>query len=687
LISWFFILNEDTNIKQYISNFEKGLSMRIHYILLMTLLCYISLIAQTKQNKISPSSTQYVFQSLVQNVSDSVNEAWVARYNGPGNDWDEALAITVDGLGNVYVTGGSIGQDLLNDYTTIKYNSSGTQEWLTHYNGTGNGDDKAAAIAVDGSGNVYVTGYSYGQNSSDYATVKYDSSGTEIWSARYNGSANNDDRATSIAVDNSGNVYVTGFSTGMISDYDYVTVKYNSSGIEQWVAVYNGPGNFFDLPCAVAVDDSGNILVSGWSSGSNGFNDYATVKYDSGGTQKWVARYHGPASEGDDACYDMAVDCTGNVYITGGSISEAGDRDYATVKYDPSGAELWVARYNGAANDFDVAMALAVDCSGNVYVTGKSAGTNTSLDYLTIKYNSSGVEVWTARYDGPANSEDGASAIAIDNSGNVYVTGISMGLDSDFDYATVKYNSSGMEEWALRYNGPGNGADASNGIAIDGSGNVLVTGYSFNTNSSSDYATVKYEEVIVPVELISFAGRAEQNRVILNWETATEMNNRGFDIERKVSSKQYAAGKWEKIGFVGGAGTTTEPKSYSFTDNDLQAGNYTYRLKQIDFDGTFKYSKEVDANVSVPLQFTLGQNYPNPFNPTTQIEYSIPKDGIVNLTVYNTLGQQVASLVNGNMNAGKYQVTFDASRFTSGVYYYRLVSGSNVMVKKMMILK
>ncbi len=621
----------------------------------------------------------------LQSLSDSAITAWTAFYNGPGNDIDQACAVAVDGSNNVYVTGASPGQSSSNDLATVKYNSSGIQQWAARYNGPGNGDDQAKAIAVDDYGNVYVTGYSFGVNSSDYTTIKYDASGTEVWTARFNGTADNDDRANAIAVDNSGNVYVTGMSTGTLYDYDYVTIKYNSAGTQEWTAVYNGPGDFIDYACSVAVNDSGNVYTAGWSTGINGFNDYATVKYDPDGTEIWAARYHGPAEESSDACYAMKVDCAGNVYVTGGSVNLNGDRDYTTIKYSPSGSEEWTARYNGIEFGFDTALDLVVDCSGNVYVTGKSEGLNTSLDYLTVKYNSSGNEEWTARYDGPAHSEDGASSIAMDNSGNIYVTGIGTGLNSSFDYTTIKYNPSGTEEWVSVFNGTDNSEDWGCDVAVDGSDNVYVTGYSFNSSSSFDYATIKYQQLPVPVEFSSFSANAAGSDVVLNWVTSTETNNSGFDIERTEVTKDNA--DWVKIGFEAGSGTTTKPVSYTFTDRNVSAGVYAYRLKQIDLDGSFSYSNAAEAEVNTPLRFSLSSNYPNPFNPSTQIEYSVPDDAYVSLKVYNTLGQQAACPVDGMVKAGIHKVVFNASGLSSGVYYYKIESDNKVLVKKMMVVK
>jgi hypothetical protein len=422
-----------------------------------------------------------------------VTQAWVARYNGPANLNDGGHAIAGDSSGNVYVTGGShgLGTDL--DYATIMYNSAGAEQWVARYNGPANGWDRAAAIARDSSGNVYVTGQSLGVGTDfDYATVKYDSAGKKQWVRRYNGPGNGEDNANAIAVDGSGNVYVTGQSTGLGTGFDYATVKYDSAGKKQWVArlPLSSTAN------AIAVDGSGNVYVTGRGFCCPGtLPDYTTVKYDSAGQQQWVAYYNGPGN-GQDEAYAIAVDSSDNVYVTGKSPGLSGFSDYATVKYDSAGQEQWVARYSNGPT----AHAIAVDGSGNVYVTGESVESlvgNAVVDYATIKYDSAGQEQWVARYSGPSVFNR-AEAIALDGSGNVYVTGTSLATRS-YDYATVKYDSAGQEQWAARYNGPGRGDDEAQGIVVDGSGNVYVTGQSPGRRTTGyDYATIKYVQNPTP---------------------------------------------------------------------------------------------------------------------------------------------------------------------------------------------
>jgi hypothetical protein len=215
-------------------------------------------------------------------------------------------------------------------------------------------------------------------------------------------------------------------------------------------------------------------------------------------TEEWVARYNGPANS-SDLGFAMAVDSSGNVYVTGSSDGSGTGRDYATIKYDSSGNQLWAARYNGTGNSSDSARAIAVDSSGNVYVTGQSHGVGNVDDYATVKYDgNNGNELWVARYDGPENDDDWGEAIALDSSGNVYVTGGSYSSGTDADYATVKYDTNGNELWVARYNGPANSSDSPLGplaIALDNIGNVYVTGESYGSGTDYDYATIKYSQL------------------------------------------------------------------------------------------------------------------------------------------------------------------------------------------------
>jgi len=423
-----------------------------------------------------------------------VDTAWVRRYSGSANGDDLARALAVDKTGNVYVTGESWGSGTQKDFATIKYAPNGDTLWVRRYNGPGNGYDAASALVVDTVGNVYVTGYVGSGSSADYATIKYAPNGDTLWLRRYSGPGNNIDVARALALDKAGNVYVTGGSISTVSpDYDYATIKYAPNGGTLWVRRYNGPGNSYDDASALALDTAGNLYVTGSSYGGSGTNfDYATIKYAPNGDTLWVRRYNGPGN-GSDGARALALDKAGNVYVTGTSISTVSpDYDYATIKYAPNGDTLWVRRYNGPVNDLDDASALAVDDSGNVYVTGYSYGSGTSQDYVTIKYAPNGDTLWVRRYNGTGNFQDRPSALALDTAGNVYVSGYGRGSGSFDDYATIKYAPNGDTLWVRRYNGTENSDDYASALALDTAGNLYVTGYSYGSGFNYDYATIKY---------------------------------------------------------------------------------------------------------------------------------------------------------------------------------------------------
>ena len=435
------------------------------------------------------------------NLTAQVAQEWVARYNGTSNSDDYAYSIANDISGNVYVTGWSKGIGSGFDYITIKYNSSGIQQWVQRYNGPGNGDDQANSISVDGSGNVYVTGQSIGSGTFfDLATIKYNTSGLLQWVQRYNGSGNAGDGAYALVVDGTGNIYVTGWIMDSENASDYITIKYNSSGIQQWVQIYNGPGNADDISRSIAIDGSGSVYITGQSKQNAYNNDYATIKYNSSGIQQWVQRYH-YAQDGNDFAYSIAVDGSGNSYVTGRSYVPTSQWNYATVMYNSAGTQQWVKLYYQPGGHYwsnEYAYSVAVDGSANAYVTGASTNSPGPFDYAycTIKYTSTGGVQWIARYDNPGVFDDNAYSIAADNSGNVYVTGESGTSGAGFDYATIKYNTSGAEQWVQRYNGPANDSDAAYKVIIDGSGNVYVTGWSRGIGTGYDFATIKYSQMV-----------------------------------------------------------------------------------------------------------------------------------------------------------------------------------------------
>lgn len=395
---------------------------------------------------------------------------WWRRYNSPFDAYDTATALKVDAAGNVYIAGYS-GNGSNNDFCTVKYDADGRRLWARRYNSPFNGHDMPTALAVDGAGNVLVTGNSFNGDNLDYLTVKYNASGQRLWARRYNNGLGDDrlgnDNPAGVAVDAAGNVYVTGSSYSSAFTWDYVTIKYDADGNWQWLRRYNGPVGGDDFAAALVVDAAGNVHVTGRSFG--GLNsDFLTIKYDTNGSRLWAQRVNGFPTP---LCYDepaaLAVDPAGNVYVAGRSFNGYND-DFLTVKYDPDGNQLWLRNYNGPDNGHDQPKALAVDTAGNVYVAGASAdNANVGVardEYLTVKYNANGRRLWVRRYAYGDGGHDRPVALGVDAAGNAYVTGTSYnGIDND--YLTLKYAPDGRRLWLRRYAGTGNDQPA--GLAVD----------------------------------------------------------------------------------------------------------------------------------------------------------------------------------------------------------------------------
>ncbi len=433
---------------------------------------------------------------LTATAAAQVMEEWVVRYDGPGvspgNSPDWAYALTTDDAGNVYVTGGSFVDGTDDDCTTIKYGPDGSVIWVNRYHYFE--EDWGYAVAVDPDGCVYVTGLSSSpSNGYDYLTIKYDSDGTRQWVSRFDGAGQDNDAAYAICVDASGNVYVSGRSQSVpySSDHDYVTVKYAADGTELWAVAYDGRAHRDDRAHAMTLDDAGNVYVTGSSEDTPGVMDFATVMYDTDGMELWVVRRPG-LSGSDGGGWDIALDPAGNVVVVGRAEQDGTDYDFWTVKYDGTGAELWSARYDGPASDADAACALVVDEFGAVYVAGRSEGVGTGYDYAAVKYDAAGTEQWVRRYDGPVSGEDRVYGMALGGDGGVSVTGYSAGDGTSVDYATVKYDTDGDMQWSRRYDGEGSEYDCGWAIVADGDGNVIVTGKSTGLGTGLDYATIKY---------------------------------------------------------------------------------------------------------------------------------------------------------------------------------------------------
>ncbi|HEX2787875.1 MAG TPA: SBBP repeat-containing protein [Ignavibacteria bacterium] len=519
------------------------------------------------------------------------------------------------------------------------------EEWNARFNGTSSGNDYAYDMEVDAEGNAYVTGIAFMNGARKIVTIKYNSQNIIMWFAEYNGAPNNlSSEQVHIKLDNSGNVYVTAATDG--AGDDITLIKYNPFGNEQWVKKYSGAGSFADEPRGLAIDNSGNIFVCGRIWNGAGGDDYVTLKYNTAGELLWSKTYNGTGNNNDQP-NSITINLNDDVFVTGQSFGNGTARDYVTIKYNSNGDEQWVKRYSHSANRDDIATTILSNGS-DVIVTGYSYDLITRNDIVTIKYNSNGDQVWSARYNGPTDSTDKAYSMTIDPAGNIFIAGESFRSTArNMDMCAVKYNSNGNQLLTFVYNHPtSTWIDVAKRITYDNIGNVYLGGHSWIVGQEYNYNVVCFKPDGEFFWSILYNG--PRNKTELMYDMIL-LNNRYI----------YVTG-------------------YSMGNTSMN--DYA----------TVKYSQQVGINIvssQTPSSYKLYQNYPNPFNPSTKIAFDLPKRDFVSLKLYDVTGKEVKTLLNADMNIGKYEYELNASDLNSGIYFYTLITSSFKETKKMLLVK
>lgn len=438
-----------------------------------------------------------------------VFQDWVSNA-GSQNFLIKSRTIT-DASKNVYVVGATLNGSGNYDILVAKYDSKGVQQWINQYNGAGNGHDVGAGIDVDAVGNVYITGTVTTATSVDLIVIRYNSSGVQLWLQTYNGTGNFYDAGADVKLVTGTNfgVYVTGSSYNASGNTDFLTIKYSPSGVFQWANVYDHSTNMNDAAVKVVIRPT-QVVVTGAVQTATSTYRCAIVRYNPLTGLQIGAVATSSTTTNITEVNDMFIDASDNIYITGTGVIAGQGNNYITLKFNSSLVSIWEEIYNGASNLDDVAKGIQVDGSGNVFVTGYTTTTTEGRNWATIKYNTGGTQQWVQFYNDTLNADDEANGIALDNFGNAYVTGYTTTALNQKDFYTIKYNSSGTLIWEIGTDGAKHLNDISSNIVIDNAGDIVIAGQSETAPSVYEYLTVKYVEkdVITPTD---FNGESPQN--------------------------------------------------------------------------------------------------------------------------------------------------------------------------------
>lgn len=376
----------------------------------------------------------------------------------------------------------------------------------------------------------------------DAASPTNGNGGIPLWTNRYDGPAQNYDQATALSVDDEGNVIIAGGSVGL--DNDYLTIKYSPSGVPLWTNRFHGENSLQDHANVVCVDEAGAVYVSGYSQGPapDFFTDCVTIAYSSAGVPLWTNRFRG--SGGSANVQGIVTDRNGRLFVTGTAhIAGNSLSSYATRGLTTTGLPLWTNYYGGntpGVGSGDIAKAIALDSHGNVFVTGEA-----HADAVTVGYSSTGIPLWTNRYDGPYEPEDAtdqAVAIAVDRDGNAFVTGSARANATRFDWITIKYSNAGMPLWTNLHDGLSSGDDSGGSLVLDGSGNLFASG---RLEPSS--AVIKYSNTGTPLWTNRFVAGASAGIA------ADAMGNVFATSENLIMGLSNDGGILWTNGFTGGA--------------------------------------------------------------------------------------------------------------------------------------
>ncbi len=604
--------------------------------------------------------------------------SWSYLYNSPDNMDDYANAIAVGPDNNPVVTGYSLRAIGGYDYFTVKLNRADKSViWSDLYDDVDSEMDMAKCVTVDGSNNAVVSGYSQlyyapaQKNINSIYTIKYPATGPpQTWGAQYNGPGAIDDRAVAIATttDAANNVVVIGYGKNAASNDDIYVVKYNADGTKAWAATpFDGGVSGDDIPSGVAIAPDGSVYVTGYSEkGPNaGVYNFFTAKYNgTTGVLIWSDVYS-VTSGGDNQANALAIDATGDLYVTGSATNSSGNKDIYTIKYSGSastGQKVWERPFDGAAHGDDEGISVKVDSiDGNIIAAGTSLSNPGDHDITLIRYTSAGdvVTGWPKTLQRPAN-DDYATAMTVDSSGYIYLAG-NTSNGASMDILSLIYNYDGTFLEASIFNGAANGDDEASSIAVNYLGEAFIAGYSTNASGNADYVVVKQTNnyILVPAPFTA-TPQADYGKINLSWGINT--SGVSYSIERTLYPATSSS-VWTPIT------TNAPPGTTSFQDNGLNPGvQYCYHIDASSGSITSRWSAPVCAKTTLPSPVL------NPVTVVSATAIDVSWANVSGNTEYKlerSSDNVTWSQIGGNLAANT--TLYHDTGLTSGsVYFYRL---------------
>ncbi len=527
-------------------------------------------------------------------------------------------------------------------FYSIEMNAQVTQEWVATYNGVGVGYNTPRKSAVDKFGNYIVAGSSENSADYDYVVLKYNTSGNLLWSRRYNSPVNRYDYLTDMVLDDSGNIYVTGESqveaTG--GDLDWITIKYKPNGDTAWIRSFEWTGGGPDEPYSIALDKKNNIFITGFclASSPNG-RDMVTAKYNYNGDLQWAKGYSSK-NNGSDWGYAVVVDDSNNVYSSGyGSIPEG--NEIVTIKYNSNGDQIWIRKFPTLGGDYLRPVKSAKDKYDNIIVNGYYYP-GEQYAFNTIKYNKNGDLLWNRYYKGAGNLNF-CFALCTDSSANVYVAGRNTSTGTGNDFLTIKYNEFGDTSWIRIYDGGFEQGDEVHDMIVDIFGNVYTTGKTDSLDGTANYLTMKYDS----------SGN-------IKW------------------IKKYGIGVYNEIPYC--ISLDNSSNIIVSGNNRITSNNSAIRTIKYSLISDIEFKNLIDNND------THLSNYPNPFNSESIIKYKILNKGNAAIKIYDSKGVEMQILLKEYKLEGEYELKFDAKNYSSGVYYYSLILNNKILKTNRMLL-